>query len=137
MSIDTNTDSNFGKFWGNKKLHTAEVRAFIDSEDPRNPSGHEPDWDRIVAGPPKADTAEKVQELESLGYVGLYQRLPNQPVVVPADDDPRRAPSAALLLLMKSSVPALLAAGLNSIEAKEISDNTTRDLADLMLGRFV
>lgn len=134
--MSTNSSSEFGKFWGNKKLHNEAARAFFASEDPRNPSGHEPDWERIVAGPPKADTAAKLEELESQGFVGLYERLPHQSVVVPADDDPRRATSAGVLLLMQTTVPALMVAGYSSIDAQQISADTTRDLADLMLGKL-
>lgn len=82
----------FGTFRYNKRLYTEAARRFFDNEDLRNPAGHEPDWNSVVAGPPQSDNQKVLSRLLEEGYVGLYNRLPDQPVVVPSDHDPRRTP---------------------------------------------
>lgn len=85
-------NSPLGQFYGNRKLYTELMRDFFNQEDPRNPSGHEPNWEQVVAGRPLADSDEILKILVNEGYVGLYARLPGTTIEIPADHDARRGP---------------------------------------------
>lgn len=79
-----------GQFYGDRKLYTAPMPEFFTQEDPRNPSGSEPNWDQVVAGPPLADSAEVLEHSVRQGYAGIYGRLTGATTDIPEDHDPHR-----------------------------------------------
>lgn len=128
--------SQLGRFVGNKKLHNAETRAFFNQEDPTNPSGHEPNWEQVVAGAPWAATAEETQELARLGFVGLYTRLPGTPTVVPADDAACRAVCLGVKILMEPAAVVIEKHQSPVDLAIYYSSRVTEHLADLVEVHF-
>jgi hypothetical protein len=125
--------TKFGAFKYNKKLYTAAGREFFESEDPRMPAGHEPDWNSVVAGPPYSNNPATVERLTAEGYVGLYERLADEPVDIPADDDPRRAPGLGISILMATTPSALAESGMAPSAAFAFSDRVTDLLAEVSL----
>lgn len=124
-----------GKFLGNRKLKNAEARAFFTSEDPANPSGHEPDWQRVVPGPPQASDPASLEQLIADGYIGLYIRTDDSEPGAPADDHPCRATSKVIQLLIDTSLESLCRRGIESKDAQDFSNQVTEILATAILGK--
>lgn len=121
-------------FVSNKKLYSLAGREFFQSEDLRNPSGHEPDWNCFVAGPPLSDDAQSLEMFRTQNYVGLYRRQPGDPVTEIPDDHPLREMGAGVRLLYETTPANLVARGLSPEAAFALSDDVLQQMTEMYLG---